>query len=227
MLWRFASGAPAIGIFVGEEHAWVGNEKGDVYALTHEGRITGRFGLPDGVKCIVADDFRIYAGCDDGRVYDLSGKIPHVAYEIAGDADIYWLDIADGVLGVSDRQGGITTVDHEDEFQWSRRSSGDGAWMVRCSDEGVFHRQAGSGCMWSRRALTRTAGCRSPKTYGCLAVAIWRRRSGPPSTAVSTAREARSGGWCSSRTISLEHRAPALTRTARADERAVRLLRRR
>jgi outer membrane protein assembly factor BamB len=91
------------------------------------------------VKCIVADDFWIYAGCDDGRVYDLSGKIPHVAYEIASDVDIYWLDIDDGVLGVSDRQGGITTVDHEDEFQWSRRSSGDGAWMVRCSDEGVFH----------------------------------------------------------------------------------------
>ena len=39
----------------------------DVFALTHEGRITSRFGLPDGVKCIVADDvsriaeFMVYA----------------------------------------------------------------------------------------------------------------------------------------------------------------------
>ncbi|WP_404816476.1 WGR domain-containing protein [Streptomyces thermolineatus] len=139
VLWRFASGAPAFGIFVGEDRAWVGNEAGDVYTLTHDGQVTGRFGLPDGVKCIVADDFWIYAGCDDGRVYDLGGKVPHVAYEIAGDVDIYWLDIHDGVLGVSDRQGGITTVDHEDEFQWSRRSAGRDAWMVRCSEEGVFH----------------------------------------------------------------------------------------
>ncbi|USX52257.1 WGR domain-containing protein [Lentzea sp. HUAS12] len=139
VLWRFASGAPAFGIFIGEDEAWVGNENGDVFTLTHDGRVTGRYGLPDGVKCIVADDFWIYAGCDDGRVYDLGGKVPRVAYEIATDVDIYWLDIDDGVLGVSDRQGGITIVDHEDEFQWSRRSRGDSAWMVRCAPEGVFH----------------------------------------------------------------------------------------
>jgi predicted DNA-binding WGR domain protein len=139
VLWRFASGAPAFGIFVGEDQAWVGNEKGDVFTLTHDGAVTGRYGLPDGVKCIVADDFWIYAGCDDGRVYDLGGKVPRVAYEIASNVDIYWLDIDDGVLGVSDRQGGITIVDHEDEFQWSRPSGGDSAWMVRCAPEGAFH----------------------------------------------------------------------------------------
>ncbi|WP_018682892.1 WGR domain-containing protein [Actinokineospora enzanensis] len=139
VLWRFASGAPAFGIFIGEDHAWVGNENGDVYTLTHDGVVTGRFGLPDAVKCIVADDFWIYAGCDDGQVYDLGAKVPRVAYEIANDVDIYWLDIHDGVLGVSDREGAVTVVDHEDEFQWARPSGGDSGWMVRCSAEGVFH----------------------------------------------------------------------------------------
>ncbi|MFD0262266.1 WGR domain-containing protein [Kitasatospora indigofera] len=139
VLWRFKSGAAAFGIFVGEEHAWVGNEAGDVYTLTHDGEVTGRYGLPDGVKCIVADDHWIYAGCDDGRVYDLGGKIPRVAYEIAADVDIYWLDIHDGVLGVSDGAGGITTVDHEDEFQWRRKGAGSSGWMVRCDEDGVYH----------------------------------------------------------------------------------------
>ncbi|WP_327067396.1 WGR domain-containing protein [Kitasatospora sp. NBC_01250] len=138
VLWRFRSGAPAFGIFVDEEQAWVGNESGDVYTLTHDGVVTGRFGLPDGVKCIVGDDSWIYAGCDDGRVYDLGGKVPRVAYEIASDVDIYWLDIHDGVLGVSDAQGGITTVDHEDEFQWRRATRGSSAWMVRCDPDGVY-----------------------------------------------------------------------------------------
>ncbi|MFC1415512.1 WGR domain-containing protein [Streptacidiphilus cavernicola] len=142
VLWRFSSGSPAFGVFVGEEHAWVGNQRGDVFTLTHDGTVTGRFGLPDGVKCIVADDFWIYAGCDDGRVYDLGGKVPRVAYEIADDVDIYWLDIHDGVLGVSDRKGGITTVDHEDEFQWRRGGEGSHAWMVRCDDDGVYHGHA-------------------------------------------------------------------------------------
>ncbi|MEU3017000.1 WGR domain-containing protein [Nocardiopsis sp. NPDC007018] len=139
VLWRFRSGGPAYGVFVDDERCWVGNERGDVYTLTHRGEVTARYGLPDGVKCIVADDFWIYAGCDDGRVYDLGAKIPHVAYEISDDVDIFWLDIHDGVLGVSDEAGKITVIDHEDEFQWSRRSAGRHAWMVRHDDAGVYH----------------------------------------------------------------------------------------
>lgn len=151
VLWRFRSGAAAFGVFVDDERAWVGNQRGDVFTLTHDGAVTGRFGLPEGVKCIVADDFWIYAGCDDGRVYDLSGKVPHVAYEIAEDVDIFWLDIHDGVLGVSDARGGVTTVDHEDEFQWRRGGSGTHAWMVRCDDEGVYHGDSAGVAMYGAR----------------------------------------------------------------------------
>ncbi|GII62267.1 molybdenum metabolism regulator [Sphaerisporangium krabiense] len=139
VLWRFSSGAAAFGIFVDDQRAWVGNQNGDVYTVAHDGTVTGHFRLPDGVKCIVADDFWIYAGADDGNVYDLSGKVPRLAYEIAEDVDIYWLDIHDGVLGVSDRAGRITMIDHEDEFQWARKSDGDSAWMVRCDRDAVYH----------------------------------------------------------------------------------------
>ncbi|MFI0423012.1 WGR domain-containing protein [Spongiactinospora sp. 9N601] len=143
VLWRFRSGDAAFGIFIDGERCWVGNQRGDVYTLTHEGDVTGRFRLPDGVKCIVADDFWIYAGCDDGRVYDLSGKVPRSAYEISADVDIYWLDIHDGVLGVSDQDGRITTIDYEDEFQWARTGSGSSAWMVRCDQDAVYHGHSG------------------------------------------------------------------------------------
>ncbi|MDF2710726.1 MAG: molybdenum metabolism regulator, partial [Nonomuraea muscovyensis] len=139
VLWRFDSGAAAFGVFVDADRCWVGNQRGDVYTVTHSGTVSNRYRLPDGVKCIVADDFWIYAGCDDGRVYDLSGKVPRSAYEIAADVDIYWLDIHDGVLGVSDRAGRITTIDYEDEFQWARTGRGDSAWMVRCDQDAVYH----------------------------------------------------------------------------------------
>lgn len=143
VLWRFHSGAPAFGIFIDRERCWVGNQRGDVYTVGHSGTVTGRFRLPDGVKCIVADDFWIYAGCDDGRVYDLSGKVPRSAYEISADVDIYWLDIHDGVLGVSDRAGRVTAIDYEDEFQWARDGSGDSAWMVRCDQDSVYFGHSG------------------------------------------------------------------------------------
>ncbi|MGA4837754.1 WGR domain-containing protein [Streptomyces sp. G45] len=139
VLWRFRTGSSAFGIHVDADHCWVGNQAGDVYTLDHEGGVLARFSLPDGVKCLVADDFWIYAGCDDGRVYDLSSKLPFAAYEIATDVDIFWLDIHEGLLNVSDREGRLTVIDHEDEHQWARRSQGDHAWMVRADDRAVYH----------------------------------------------------------------------------------------
>ncbi|MEW2625365.1 WGR domain-containing protein [Streptomyces sp. NPDC048106] len=163
VLWRFRTGSAAFGIHVDDEHCWVGNQAGDVYTLDHEGAVLARFGLPDGVKCLVADDFWIYAGCDDGKVYDLSAKVPFAAYDITADVDIFWLDIHEGVLNVSDRAGRLTVIDHEDEHQWARRSQGEHAWMVRADDHAVYHghqrgvtayRPDGGGELWH----TRTRG---------------------------------------------------------------------
>ncbi|MET9126138.1 WGR domain-containing protein [Streptomyces sp. NPDC004528] len=139
VLWRFRTGSSAFGIHVDDDRCWVGNQAGDVYTLDHEGGVLARFGLPDGVKCLVADDFWIYAGCDDGRVYDLSSKIPFAAYDVAADVDIFWLDIHEGVLNVSDRDGRLTVIDHEDEHQWARRGHGQQGWMVRADDRAVYH----------------------------------------------------------------------------------------
>ncbi|MFI5683142.1 WGR domain-containing protein [Streptomyces sp. NPDC051636] len=139
VLWRFRTGSAAFGIHVDEERVWVGNQAGDVYTLGHDAEVLARYRLPDGVKCLVADDFWIYAGCDDGRVYDLSSKLPFAAYEIAANVDIFWLDIHEGVLNVSDQAGGLTVIDHEDEHQWSRRSSGRSGWMVRADERAVYH----------------------------------------------------------------------------------------
>lgn len=162
VLWRFRTGTSAFGIHIGEDRCWVGNQSGDVYTLGHDGEVLARYRLPDGVKCLVADDFWIYAGCDDGTVYDLSSKLPFAAYQIAADVDIFWLDIHEGVLDVADRNGGLTVIDHEDEHQWSRRSSGAHAWMVRRDERAAYHghqrgvtayRPDGTGELWHTRTL--------------------------------------------------------------------------
>jgi predicted DNA-binding WGR domain protein len=139
VLWQFASGGSAFGIFIDEQRCLVGNQSGNVFSLTPDGTVNQQFQLPDGVKCIVADDDWLYAGCDNGKVYDLNGKVPRVAYEIAADVDIFWIDIADGILGVSDAAGNITTINHEEESQWHRKSRGSSGWMVRCDEIGVYH----------------------------------------------------------------------------------------
>src|SRR5579859_1663712 len=83
VLWRFASGSAAFGIFIDDRRCWVGNQAGHIFGLDHAGQVQNQYRLPDGVKCLVADDIWLYAGCDDGNVYDLSGKIPRVSYQIA------------------------------------------------------------------------------------------------------------------------------------------------
>jgi outer membrane protein assembly factor BamB len=139
VLWKFDSAANAFGIFVDESLCWVANEAGKIFALDHSSQVRASFKLPEGVKCIVADDDWLYAGCDDGKVYDLTSKLPRVAYEIADDIDILWLDISDGVLAVSDSNGNVTVINHEDESQWRKKSAGDRGWMVRCDEIGVYH----------------------------------------------------------------------------------------
>ncbi|MFB9443526.1 WGR domain-containing protein [Dactylosporangium vinaceum] len=139
VLWKYRSGAPAFGIFIDKDVCMVGNEKGAITVLRHDATVERQYQLPDGVKCIVADDAWIYAGCDDGNVYDLSGKVPRLAYTIAPDIDIYWLDIHDSILGVSDAKGGICAIDHEDEFLWRRQGHGAAGWMVRCDADAVYH----------------------------------------------------------------------------------------
>lgn len=148
VIWKFDSGASAYGVYVDANRCWVGNEAGRVFAVDHSGRVVAKFKLPDGVKCIVSDGAWLYAGCDDGNVYDLGGKAPYVAYSIAEDVDIYWLDISDAVLAVSDATGRVTTFNHEDESQWSRQSDGRGGWMVRCDEIGVYHGHSGGVTMY-------------------------------------------------------------------------------
>jgi predicted DNA-binding WGR domain protein len=139
ILWKFTSNSSAFGIFIDSDRCWLGNQAGQVFALNHQGQVMNQFQLPDGVKCLVADDIWIYAGCDDGNVYDLTGKLPRIAYKIDENVDIFWLDIHDGLLAVSDVNGGVTSIDHDDESQWTRLSQGSYGWMVRCDASGIYH----------------------------------------------------------------------------------------
>ncbi len=139
VLWKYNTDAAAFGIFVDDRGCWVGNESGRIFALDHEGQTLRDYKLPDGVKCIVSDGDWLYAGCDDGNVYDLTGKMPFVAYEIDPAVDIYWLDIADGILGVADDKGTVHVFNHEDISQWQAKSAGTAGWMVRCDEIGVYH----------------------------------------------------------------------------------------
>ncbi len=140
LLWRFKTSATAFGIFVDHERVWVGNESGDVYGLSLSGEVETNFRLPDGVKCLVRDGQWTFAGCDDGNVYDLSGKLPFVAYTAQADSALLWMDIQGGMLGVSDQRGSVYAFDAESDQQWGNVGQGASmGWMVRVDEAGVYY----------------------------------------------------------------------------------------
>jgi predicted DNA-binding WGR domain protein len=143
VLWKFATRSPAFGISIDATRCWVGNEEGQVYCLDHQGEVLNQFRFPEGVKCIVADDVWFYAGCNDGNVYDLTRRSPRLAYTISKDVNIFWLDICDGILVVSDEGGTVAAIDPEDQLLWKKKSRGDDGWMVRRDQRAVYHGHSG------------------------------------------------------------------------------------
>jgi outer membrane protein assembly factor BamB len=143
VLWKFETKASSLGIFIDDERCWVGNQAGRVFALGHDGKVKTQFKLPEGVECLVGDHGWLYAGCDDGNVYDLTGKVPRLAYSISPDVNIFWLDICGGILAVSDDAGGVTVFDAEEEKFWGNKSDGDDGWMVRLTQEVAYHGHSG------------------------------------------------------------------------------------
>jgi hypothetical protein len=74
---------------------------------------------------------------------DLTGKVPRLAYTIAEDVDILWLDVWAGCLAVADGKGGVTLFDPEEERLWARESLGSAGWMVRCDSTAAYHGHSG------------------------------------------------------------------------------------
>jgi predicted DNA-binding WGR domain protein len=143
VLWKFNTKESAFGIFIDAKRCWVGNQDGRVFALGHDGKVQMQFKLPEGVKCLVGDKDWLYAGCDDGNVYDLTGKVPRLAYSISENVDILWLDVSDGLLAVSDTSGEVTVIDAEEEKVWSKKSKSFSGWMVRSTPEAIYHGPSG------------------------------------------------------------------------------------
>lgn len=151
LLWKFDTNATAFGIFADDRQIWVGNEAGHVHALSPEGEVLRSFTLPDGVKCLVRDDRWTFAGCDDGNVYDLSGKLPFVAYEVEGSTALLWMDIHAGTLAASDAGGNVFAFDAESDQQWANVGTGGSmGWMVRVDDRGVYYGHSGGVGMYDR-----------------------------------------------------------------------------
>src|SRR5262249_15955054 len=80
----------------------------------------------------------MYAGCNNGNVYDISEATPRLAYEIEKGDPIDWLDIRDGLLAVSTRHGKVALIDPESRIVWSHPGTSS-CFTVRIDKKMVYH----------------------------------------------------------------------------------------
>ena len=148
ILWRFNTGSQTVGLWV-DDLVWVSNDAANVYALGRDGALVKEMKLPEGSASIIADEAWKYAGCEDGRVYDITGRVPRAMYDI-GKANIGWIEVYRGNLCVSDLAGTVAVFDVDGEQRWKRKvKDGGEGWVLRVDGTGLYH-----GCEIGLRKLS-------------------------------------------------------------------------
>lgn len=145
--WELNLKTTSFGLFVDNERCIVGNENGDIYFVNHEGEVNHQFKLDTGVKAIVGDESWVFAGTNDGKVYDITSKVPREIYNTNSKDDILWMDIHKGSLYISTAKD-IMAYDYESELMFKTRMTGSNGWMIRVDDDGIYH---GSSRAYSKR----------------------------------------------------------------------------
>lgn len=137
-VWTLAGQGQACGLHVDNAEVWAGWPNGDVVACDHDGKVLRRWKLPAGCNALVADEVWRYAGCDDGNVYDLTGRAPRVAYEIGKDARVLWIDVCRGRLVAADSEGRLSAFDVEQRPLFQHDPSASDGWMARADGSGCY-----------------------------------------------------------------------------------------
>jgi hypothetical protein len=137
--WKLETSNDAFGIFVNAEQAWMSNDSGDVHVCNLRGEVQRSLKVPSSSRCIIADEHWIYAGTQEGLVYDLTGDVARAVYQVAPGSDILWMDIYQGNLCVADDAGGISVYDPGEVQLWTFRDTDESSmWMVRADGAGVY-----------------------------------------------------------------------------------------
>ncbi|HEY4221783.1 MAG TPA: hypothetical protein VGO62_10575 [Myxococcota bacterium] len=139
-VWRVATEAQAVGLRVHGPHVWAGNEKGEVLQLSLDGALVRKTRVPAAVHCLAVDEACVWAACVDGKIYDVTARVPKARFDLGPQVKIAWIELHERRLFVSDEEGGLTLFDAEGLFVWERRDErAKQGWMVRVDGDGIVH----------------------------------------------------------------------------------------
>lgn len=119
---------PCYEIFVNQQGCYIGNYNRLMLALSHEGRVNYQHELPEKIRSIVGNDSYIYGSCDDGKIYELSSKLPEEIFDIHSPLLQYYsslellkIDLWQEQLLILDVYGRLTLLDADHQVIWRKK----------------------------------------------------------------------------------------------------------
>ncbi|GAB4214840.1 MAG: WGR domain-containing protein [Synechococcales cyanobacterium] len=135
---------PAWALWVDDRGCWRGDRDGLIVACTHDGELNHQHQLSKLVRCLTGgDNTHLYASCDDGEIYDLTGKLPQAIYNARNDLTLYSvmlqaLMLHNRSLLVLDIFGVLTCVDLDGQVQWQQPTHHWRGWWLRADDHAIY-----------------------------------------------------------------------------------------
>lgn len=73
---------PIVASAVNEQGIWLGVWDGQIFAVDHQGNEIQRYALPKSTHALTIVAEEPWVSCDDGHIYELTGKLPQSIYDI-------------------------------------------------------------------------------------------------------------------------------------------------
>lgn len=115
---------PILDLWVDDQGCWLCLRDGRIVVLNHQGALIQQYQLPKDSHCLALLDETPYVACQDGNLYELTGKLPQAVYDLRPLNQTYYqylilaLEAGQHHLAVADACGYLEVINTELRRQW-------------------------------------------------------------------------------------------------------------
>lgn len=135
---------PAWALWVNETEVWMGNRDGLILVFNHDGEPINQYHLPKNSRALAECEQGLLSICDDGQVYEFSGKLPYPICDARstpstyGDFRLQALTTQQGLIFTIDVYGNLTCFNPDGQMQWQQQIGVWQGWSLHADEQRVY-----------------------------------------------------------------------------------------
>jgi hypothetical protein len=153
---------PIFDLWVNEQGCFTCNRDGWIIGINHQGEMIQQYRLSQSTRCLGSHAETIYVACDDGQIYEFTGKVPEGVYNLKlpntyfYTYQIYALKKTTKFWFITDAHGKFTCTDLDWQTQWQIEQPAYWLPYLLCVDETAVYQGYYSGLICSEQATGKT-----------------------------------------------------------------------